>query len=312
MSRIDGNSITKPADEHGVSYFNQAEGIEIIMLPHDSTKAKIAYIGIWPDGEARISSMPVAKFNEVHAILHVEPKETAAALLKKAVKISPAALDHLERIFDMDTRGKSKDQIGAEVARVAEGLPVGHSLRNTPKKFKDRAGAIAALTAVRHAQFLLTQPKSPTKESNMTKKATPAAKTPAAAKPAKATAKPAAAAVEEVKVTKAKDTGSEKPAAAKPTPAAEKLAEKAAEKTKKAKGRSDITGPFVLGTAVGKAKTPEELRMHEGSARYKLMAFALSSKKSKFTMEDFEAQCGDQTLQSVTLCIKKGYLAQAK
>jgi hypothetical protein len=312
---MSNTGITPPSEETGVSFVNTQTGVELVLLAGTDGK-EVRYAALFPDGAVRIETMPTARFNEVAAVLHVAPAVTAAAILKKASRIGAVVLDALEEVIDMKTKGKTAAQLGAEVARVAKELPKGHPLHSSPSQYKNRADAIAALTAVKQELFAINQPKSQPKEQTMTKKAEtkkPADKSAAATEDKK----PAAAATEAAKPAEA-GTAAAAPAAddkkkAKATKGAKALAGKAEAKAKKAKGRDGLTdSTFTLGKAVGKAKTPEELRMHEGSARYKVMEYVLGSKKASFAYEDIEKVAGEQALQSISLCVKKGYLAVAK
>ena len=96
---------------------------------------------------------------------------------------------------------------------------------------------------------------------------------------------------------------------------AAKLAGDAKAKAKRAsKGAVNLTGPFKLGPEAEKAKSPAELRMHEGSARYALMEYVLSSKKKTFTADELKEVkgVGDQLKQALSGCVRYEFLAAAQ
>lgn len=258
--------------------------------------------------EGKMSVSELLHFAEVHIPVSEAVREMLLNHGSKRLDSSPI-LNALEVTLDMDTRGKSKDAILAEVKRLAAELPKGHALRTVPA-CADRASAIAALTAVREAHFLTNSPTH--QEKTMASKKPDTSKTATADKKGAKPATAAAPAKDEKKPAAAKpiiEAAPDKKAAAKPSAAAEKVAEKAKKKVGTPKV---IVGPFEVGPKVGKAKTPEELRMHEGSARYVLMAHVLSSKKTKHTFEELQAVVGEQCAQAINLAIKKQYLVQSK
>jgi len=261
--------------------------------------------------------------------LPLPPKDCAEKLLRMKLPITKAAIDHIERTLGMDTRGKGSAEIRTEVARLSEELPKGHVLKDVPKAYPDRGTAIAAFTAMRQAIFQLNS-----KESNMaaTKKGVNAEDTKASKAtvtkeeaPTKAkgkAAKPEAAPAPEP-TTKAKGkvtkVTAEKEAA--PVKATKKAAEAAPEKeaVKKVvkaareagKERVDLTGPFKLTEVAAKAKTPEALRLHEGSSRHTLMAFVFEKAakgKKQFTIEELTEAVGDQVRQALSGMVRYGFL----
>jgi len=218
----------------------------------------------------------------------VDPKVGAMKLLEMNQPITKSALGHIERVLGMDTRGKSTEQIRAEIVRLSGELPKGHALRTVPK-FADRGQAIAAFTAIRQTIFNLSKENEMAKVTKAAVKPEPKAKKEAAVKP-------------EPKV--------KKEAAVKPEPKAKK---EAAVKVKKDK--VDLTGPFKLTDVAIKAKVPESLRLHEGSSRYTLMdyAFKNAGKKAKgFTIDDFKSVVGDQTKQALTGMVRYGFIESVK
>jgi len=230
----------------------------------------------------------------------VDPKVGAMKLLEMNQPITKSALGHIERVLGMDTRGKSTEQIRAEIVRLSGELPKGHALRTVPK-FADRGQAIAAFTAIRQTIFNLSKENEMAKVTKAAVKPEPKAKKEAAVKP-EPKAKKEAAVKPEPKV--------KKEAAVKPEPKAKK---EAAVKVKKDK--VDLTGPFKLTDVAIKAKVPESLRLHEGSSRYTLMdyAFKNAGKKAKgFTIDDFKSVVGDQTKQALTGMVRYGFIESVK
>jgi len=209
----------------------------------------------------------------------VDPQLIARKLLALP-KISPAAIEQIERIIKMDTRGKSSVAIRDEVARLSAELPKGHVLRNVPKTYGDRAQAIAALTAIRQEIFQLKSSTTKKEVEIMAKKEA------AVAAPAKPAAKPVA----------------EKAAA---KPAAKPVAEKAATK------RPALAAAYKLTEKSEKCKTPEELRLHEGSTRYKLMAHMLTAKAARTAkgvpLAELQELLGDDTSIAIKSMSKTNY-----
>jgi len=245
--------------------------------------------------------------------LPLPPKDCAEKLLRMKLPITKAAIDHIERTLGMDTRGKGSAEIRTEVARLSEELPKGHVLKDVPKAYPDRGTAIAAFTAMRQAIFQLNS-----KESNMaaTKKGVNAEDTKASKAtvtkeeaPTKAkgkAAKPEAAPAPEP-TTKAKGK------VTKVEPAPEKEAVKKVVKAAREAGkeRVDLTGPFKLTEVAAKAKTPEALRLHEGSSRHTLMAFVFEKAakgKKQFTIEELTEAVGDQVRQALSGMVRYGFL----
>lgn len=263
---------------------------------------------IGPDakGKAAVRTMPLKEFEAQHFVLHTPPAEVAGEILVKCKALSPEALAAAEKVINMKTEGKSAEAIRAEVLKYAAKLPAQHPLKAVPKKYPDRQSAIAALTAIRAANFAVQ-----TKENAMSKKvksAEAATDKPAAEAPKKADTKKAD--------TKKVDTKkAEAPTTTKATNAAEQLAEGAKKKAKSAGRKSavNLEGPFKIGPKAEKVKTPEELRLHEGSARYAMMSFVLSSKKKSFTVEELKAVkgVGDQLKQALSGMVRYEFLAPA-
>ncbi len=98
-----------------------------------------------------------------------------------------------------------------------------------------------------------------------------------------------------------------------PKPAASKDAKDIAKKASAGKSKVN-TNLYKLSADAAKVKTPEELRLHEGSARYKCMAMALGAAK-KFPkgipFAEFEKVAGDQAAQAVKVLGVVGHLAVA-
>lgn len=301
------------------------EGVQLVLIISMTGKKGVEFvIGPDPKGKAALRHMPLKEFEAQHFVLHTPIVEVANEILIKCKAVAPDVLGALEKVINMKTEGKSAEAIRAEVLKYAAELPAQHPLKAVPKKYPDRQSAIAALTATRAAHFAVTQPK----EKVMSKKvktaaaatetkaaATPA---PAAAAPAKAEAAPAKApAKNEAKKGSGKaDAKTAAPAAVTATPAAEKLAAGAKVKAKAAGRKSavNLDGPFKIGPKAEKAKTPEELRLHEGSARYAMMQFVLGSKKKSFTVDELKAikGVGDQCKQALSGMVRYEYLCAAQ
>lgn len=218
----------------------------------------------------------------------------AEEMLALKVPFHPAALDQLERILKMDTRGKTAAQIRDEAARVASDLPEGHNLREVPKSFADRASAIGFYTAVRQALFSLN--RSTTGGNMATKKV----------KQVEGEAPANTAATETPKDATAKDTGGK-------TKASEGAKDTA--KAAKAKGngraKADLSGKYVLAGDAAKAKTTEELGMHEDSVRTKVLAVVMKSKaKNGVDFTALEEAGKEQTRGAVAYLVKRGFLAK--
>ena len=111
----------------------------------------------------------------------VDPKVGAMKLLEMNQPITKSALGHIERVLGMDTRGKSTEQIRAEIVRLSGELPKGHALRTVPK-FADRGQAIAAFTAIRQTIFNLSKENEMAKVTKAAVKPEPKAKKEAAVK----------------------------------------------------------------------------------------------------------------------------------
>lgn len=292
-----------------------------------------------------------------------DPSFVATKMLEADAPFSKEAIDHIERILRMDTRGKSTEQIRAEIVKLSGDLPKGHKLREVPK-FSDRGQAIAGYTQMRQTLFNLqgkekvTMASSTTQASTKPTKASTKAGTSAEAKkPSAATkvdpkaaakaakkAAPAPAPEPEVKPNgkskgsktaapapvpepTPKGKGKGKPAPepevkggkkAAPAAAAEPKASKTKTATidpKKVEGKVDLTGPFKLSDEAAKAKTPEELRLHEGSSRFTLMQHIISNSKGKkvsFTVDELKEVCGDQTKQALSGMVRYGFLVATK
>lgn len=310
------NSNPKQYTEHGcIAGEDTKTPLVVILLDTESTPKSCVFIGPLK-GEVQVQKMPCAAFRTKFMPLCFgddhSPNRWAREMLglrakHPKMKYSLAALDHLERIVDLETRGKSAEQIHSEVARLAEQLPQGHALRSVPKAYPDRVAAIAALIALRNGVYFST-----TKESTMATKKVGKQEDTKGKPDAADAAKPDAGKAADAKPGKGGKAGK----AADAKPEAGKAADAKPEKKKGTrKGAIDITGPFkVAGDAV-KAKTPEELRLHEGSARHKLMTYVFANAKAKgakgFTLEELTKVTGDQTKQALTGMVKYGFLAKA-
>jgi len=235
------------------------------------------------------------------ASLYPAVRAAEEMLAAPKVKFSTAALDHIERIINMDTRGKSSEQIRQEVLRLSGELPKGHVLKDVPKSYPDRGTGIAAFTAIRKAILSLT-----TKESTMAKKETKAAAPGEAyvitmARAAEAKAKKAA----DADKTKTADKKAAKSDAGKTKASGEAKASKADEKRSKI-----LSGAYVLNGKAATVKTPEELRLHEGSARYKLMEFMFANagkQKNGVPVQKLVDLLGDDAAYAIQSMSKTGY-----
>lgn len=290
----------------------------ILLLTADSTAKQKVFIAAAPEGIA-VLTLPEPKFSKQYVGLMwgkepFDPKLTASEFLLSKLKFSTAALDQIERLLNMDTRGKSTAQIREEIVRISGDLPQGHPLRTVPKTFAERSQAIAAYTAVRQAIFSNSKEGAANMASK--KKAAPAAAaaadtTQAAAAPAAAeAAAPAAGKKAAAKKAVAAAEGAAAPAAA-GKKAAGKDATKLAADAKAKGGRkpADLDGPFRLTKVAVDAKEPSGLRMHEGSARYKLMEHCMKRKSQKpITLEEMTTAAGEGTRQALAVCIKLGYI----
>lgn len=293
----------------------------VILLLEESTAVSAEFITYGKKG-VEVQKMRLVDFKKQHmpalwGKAAFDPKRAAENFLLSKAAITPTALDQLERILNMDTRGKSTVQIHAEVVRLSADLPKGHPLKEVPKSYPDRGTAIAAFTSIRQALLSSTQKegsnvatsKAAAEAKPAKGKAAPApaaakGKAPAATAPAPAAAatkgskKAAAPAAVEAPKGKGKTNGATAPAAEKAPKA-------------KRKGAVDLTGPFKLSPDAVKAKNAEGLRLHEGSARHTLMTyiFTNSAKKPKgFTYEELEKVVGaDQVKQALTGMVKEGY-----
>lgn len=245
-------------------------------------------------------------------------------LVTPKAKFTTAALDEIERMLHLDTRGKSSKEIREEILRISEGLPKGHPLKVVPVTYPDRGNAIAAFTAIRQA-ILATgggKPASTTTQENpMTKKVTDETAAPAK-KPTKAELAAQAKAAKEAKAKEAADKKAADKAAkeaAKTAPAAKANGAAAPAKkggAKKGDGAAAartakvLTGAYVLNGKSLTVKSPEELRLHEGSARYKLMAFMFAQApkhKNGVPVEKIVTELGDEAAYAITSMTKTGY-----
>ena len=247
-----------------------------------------------------------------------DPARTALRIILAGKPISKVALEQIERIAKMDTRGKSSEQIRTEVIKLSADLPKGHPMKDVPKAYPDRGQAIASYTQMRQAIYQLTKEKemsvqSTEKPSKVKSGATKGGVEKEAKAPSKA------------KVTKpvtvgtiSNDTPEPKKGskAVKVEPAsAKKVAEpkekKVAEPKKERAEAVDLTGPFKLSAEAKTAGNPEALRLHEGSSRYTLMAhiFKNAAKKPKgFTVEELKEVVGGQTKQALSGMVRYGFL----
>lgn len=302
---------------------------DIILLGEDSSLSTAVYLGEIKKGHFDVASMMMPKFMQLNieslwGKAPYDPKVAAGIFLATpGAKFSNAAFDQIERILNLDTRGKSTTAIHAEVVRLAaEELPKGHPLKDVPKSFPDRGQAIAAFTAMRSAILKLNNKES---DSMATKKtAAPAAET---KKPTKAEAAAAAKATKDAKAKEAADKKTADAAAkvkakadaeaakksakngkaddAKPAAGKKKEGGKAAEKAAKV-----LTGAYVLNGKSTTVKSPEELRLHEGSSRYKLMAFMFAQApkhKNGVPVEKIVAEMGGDAAYALTSMTKTGY-----
>jgi len=305
-----------------VVYHSSKKGL-VILCEKESTASGYKFIGRAGNGEVTVQQLGPNAFNQTY--LKAEKNGRLYPVIDAAVELlrakpNTAATQQLERIVGMDTRGKSTEQIKAEIARISVELPKGHALRAVPAKFDNRGEAIAHYTAVRQAIYQLT------KESDMgSKKAVVDQPVPAqqsagdqqAELAAKGKAKKGRAGTPEntqpvqAEATEAPVKGKGKKAAAEPKAKAE--AEPKAKKGRPASNGSSLTGPFKLASGLGDAKTPEDLGMHSGSARYKLMELIFKSKSAKgVTMDAITAAVGsEQAKQAVMTCLKRGRIEAA-
>lgn len=241
------------------------------------------------------------------------PQEVVAKMLGRKLPITQPALERIEAMFQ--TKGKSTQEIRAEIVRLAGELPEGNVLRAVPETYPDRSQAIAAYTLMRQTLFQLNS-----KEKSMTEA------TVAEAVPAKKARKAAPNGAEAPKARKAATKNGTTPEAKKPSKAkVTKPAEAPAKRGRKAKAveakpakakkatrapRTEAPSAYkVAGNAVT-AKTTADLRMQEGSARTQVMNIVLSNKKRKsFTADDFSKIEGAQS--ALRYLVGKGYLAAA-
>lgn len=293
---------------------------DVILIAEKCTLGTAVFLSETKKGQFDVSSMLSAKFMQLHieslwGKVPYDPKIAAGIFLATpGAKFSNAAFDQIERILNLDTRGKSTTAIHAEVVRLAaEELPKGHPLKDVPKSFPDRGQAIAAFTAMRSAILKLNNKES---DSMATKKTA----APETKKPTKAEAAAAAKATKDAKTKEAADAKAAKVAAdkvakdakkngkaddKKPAAAAKEKGGKAAEKAAKV-----LTGAYVLNGKAATVKTPEELRLHDGSSRYKLMAFMFaqaSKHKNGVPVEKIVAEMGADAAYALTSMTKTGY-----
>lgn len=298
-----------------------------ILLNDESDGKKALFIGAKKGGQFDVLSMPSPEFKKLYVEVmerrghqHYEPINATdvvqALVLTAGTKFSTAALDKIEEILEMDTRGKSSEEIRKEVERLAVDLPKGHALRTVPKSYPDRGQAIAAYTAIRQELFKLNV--TPTQESTTmaTKKA---GKTAEAAAPAAKTKKEiaaeakaaAATAATEKKAADAKAKVDAKTAKGANGDAA-KVAAEADAKGGAKKAKADFTGKYLAGGKAATVKSTEELGMHAESARTKILAHVMASKaKSGVDYSALEGVAGEQTRGAVANLVKKGLLVRA-
>ena len=223
-----------------------------------------------------------------------DPERTALRMVLSRKAITKEALDVLERILNMNTRGKSSEQIRAEVIRLSSDLPKDHALKVVPPKYPDRGAAIAAYTAIRQAIYQLTKEHDMNTKPNTTKETSPT----------KASKKAADAAPVETKPVKKGG----KPVVAEAAPVETKPA---AAKEKAPKAAKD-DGSFVTAGDAATAKTTEELGMHEESIRTKVLSVVMKSKvKGGVAFAALAEVAGDKTRGAIAYLLKRGYLAKA-
>lgn len=287
-----------------VYYRDKEYGKAIVLNPH-SEQHLVTFVGLTPPKGGKGKKMVVdVKTLEKKAFqdLYLEcvygnvafyPARAAEELLGYVVgghPITPAALGHLEEVLDLDTRGKSTEQICEEITRIAGDLPKGHPLREVPKAFSDRGSAIAAYTAVRQALFI----EATKKEKQMGTKKADTAAAPAAADPKAA---PAAAGDAAAPATEGKKKASK---------GAKDLAKKGR------KPAADFTGSYLAAGKAATVKTTEELGMHEDSVRTKVLNVVMSSKaKGGVEYAKLETAGGKKTRGAIAYLIKKGFVKKA-
>lgn len=298
-----------------VYYRDKEYGKAIVLNPH-SEQHLVTFIGLTPPRKGTpgkkmivdVKTLEKKAFQDlylecVYGNVAFYPARAAEELLGYVVNghsITPAALGHLEEVLDLDTRGKSTEQIREEITRIAGDLPKGHQLREVPKAFSDRGSAIAAYTAVRQALF--TEASKKEKAQMGTKKADTAA--PAADPKATAAAPAAAAAGTEggTAAAPATETGGKKKA----TKGAKDLAKKGR------KPAADFTGSYLAAGKAATVKTTEELGMHEDSVRTKVLNVVMSSKaKGGVEYAKLETAGGKKTRGAIAYLIKKGFVKKA-
>lgn len=287
-------------------YYRDKQYGKAIVLNADAGGNLVTFIGLTPPAKAKKGAPLVLDVKTLEraafAALYLEcvygnvsyfPARAAEELLQLKVIITPAALGHIEGVLDLDTRGKTTEQIRDEITRIAGDLPKGHPLREVPKQYPDRGAAIAAYTATRQALFSETQKK----EKAMGTK--PAAAAATETKPAEATAAAPAAGAD----TKPAAAATDGKGKGKATKGAKDLAKKGKKKAQ------DFTGSYVSAGKAATVKTTEELGMHEDSVRTKVLSVVMSSKaKGGVEYAKLEAVAAKKTRGAIAYLIKKGFV----
>lgn len=300
---------------------NKANDFTTVIKLVDECTSKLDLFLAEQKGSVEVHNVPVDAFKKnftglLWGLKPYEPRVKAQEWLDRAkkLKFSIAAVDHIERILHLDTRGKSTEQIRQEIIRLAADLPKGNVLKNVPASYPDRGQAISAYTSVRQA--ILSFNKEP---ATMSKKAGAAAalaeEQPKKSKKEIAAEKKAAdkKAAEDKKAADAKVKADVKAAKAGNGDAA---ALAAAAKGSKEKGggktKQDLNGNYIPSGEAAKVKSTEELGMHEDSVRTKVLAVAMASKAKNGVSFEKLAEAGkEQTRGAIQYLMKKGFLARA-
>lgn len=289
-----------------VAYHSSKVGYALLYLAESVGELR-AVLGAVNGKQIDFSVIKRAQFDSMFCKAEVNgrlmtPRESVARMLLAKRPITKPALERIEAMFE--TKGKSTEQIRAEIIRLSGELPKGHAMRTVPKKFPDRGQAIAAYTTMRQTLYQLDG-----KGHKMENAATETAEATPAKGKAKANGKAAAPA--KAKATKNGTTAEAKtPSKAKVT---KEAPAKPAKATKAAKADGDgaaDTGKWALAGDALEAKDVTELRMQEGSARTAVLAVCFANKKRKhFTMEDFAEIEGARA--AIGYLVKRGRLASA-
>ena len=84
-------------------------------------------------------------------------------------------------------------------------------------------------------------------------------------------------------------------------------------KTAALEGAGDMSGPFSVTPAAATAKDPSALRLQKGSARWKLMAYALRHPTKRLTREELEKAVGAKQLpQALSGCVRYRFLTTTR